>query len=474
MNAADYEAHDATGLAALVRSRAVTATDLLDLALSRIDADPGINAVVHRYDDTARRRIAHGLPDGPFTGVPFLVKGTGAALAGAEFSNGSALLRGSVATVDSVLAARQLAAGLVPLGRTNVPEFALSFTTEPEAFGPTRNPWDRTRSPGGSSGGSAAAVAAGMVPMAHASDGAGSTRVPAAHCGLFGFKPSRMRNPMGPDVAEGVAGMGTPHAVTRSVRDSARLLDATSGPDIGDPYAVPPPARPFADELARPPVPLRIGLLGAAASPVPIDPACLEALDAAARLCQSLGHHVEPATLPHDAEGLRHAWRVIAGVNLVRPVLAEGKRRHLPDPLAEIEPVNAEWLQEGQGWTGEDYLAAIAQLHRSSRAMGSFFQRHDILLSPVTATPPPILGQLAGHALSLDAFFQRFWDHAPFTPIFNASGCPAMSVPLGWPPSGLPIGVQFGAAFGQDGLLFALASQLEQAQPWFHRRPPRT
>ena len=471
MHAAEYDRQDAAGLAELVRRREVTPLELLETAVGRIEAlDPVLNTVAHRFYDLGRGLIAAGLPEGPFTGVPFLLKGTGAGLAGAPMTNGSALLDGVIGSADSTLAARHKAAGLVPIGRTNVPEFALSFTTEPVAAGVTRNPWDLGRSAGGSSGGSAAAVAAGMVPMAHASDGAGSTRVPAAHCGVFGFKPSRMRNPMGPDVGEGIAGMGTPHAVSRSVRDSAILLDATSGPDIGDPYAAPVPERRFAEEIGRAPGRLRIGLVTVSPFGTAIDPVCLAATEDAGRLCESLGHVVEPAGFPHEAEGLRHAWRVIAGVNLVRTVEVHGKRLGI-DPLTLMEPINAAWWREGAGWTGADYLDAVGQLHRIGRAMGRFFARYDVLLSPMTAEPAPLLGWMAGEHLTLDTFYQRFWSHAPFAPQFNASGCPAMSVPLSWSAAGLPIGVHFGAGFGRDGLLFCLAAQLEQARPWFERRP---
>ena len=434
--------------------------------------------------------IARGLPDGPFTGVPFLLKGTGAAMAGVPLTNGSALLRGVVSAADSTLAARFKAAGLVPLGRTKVPEFALSFTTEPAEAGPARNPWDLGRSPGGSSGGSAAAVAAGIVPMAHAADGAGSIRVPAAHCGLFGFKPSRMRTPSGPEVGEGIAGMGTPHALTRSVRDSAALLDAVGGADAGDPYAAVTAAvtgaekgavtgaetgaktgaERFGAAIGRPPRPLRIGLVTTHPLGAPIDPACLAATEAAAALCARLGHAVEPAAWEHEAEGLRRAWRVIAGVNLVRPAELHGRRLGLADPADAMEAVNAAWLREGAATSGATYLDAVNQLHRIGRQMAAFFGRYDVMLSPSTAMPAPKLGHF--EAGELDGFYDRFWSHAPFAPAYNASGCPAMSVPLGWTEDGLPVGVQFGAGAGQDALLFALAAQLEQAQPWFDRRPP--
>ncbi len=474
MPIADYDAYDALGLAGLVRSGAVTPTELLNEALARITVtQPVLNAIVHQFEDLARMQIADGLPKGPFCGVPIVLKNTGIAVGGTHLSTGSKLFADAVTPKDGTLAARYKAAGLVLLAKTNTPEFALSFTTEPEFSGPTRNPWDLARSPGGSSGGSAAAVAAGIVPLAHASDGAGSTRLPASHCGLFGFKPSRIRNPMGPDLAEGIAGMSTPHALSRSVRDNAALLDVSSGPDVGDPYCCPPNAKPFLAELDADPRPLKIGLV--TASPFgPVDPACRAAARAAAALCESLGHTVEDAVLDYDAAGLKAAWRVIGGVGVATQVGLRAKALGLADPLAVLEPVNAAWVEEGRGISGSTYLGAVNALHRTSRAMGRFFSAYDILLSPTTAAPAPLLGEMAGRGQTLDGFYDQFWAHGPFTCVFNASGCPAMSVPLGMTDSGLPVGVQFGAAFGGDGLLFALAGQLERTAPWAGRRPPVT
>jgi amidase len=333
------------------------------------------------------------------------------------------------------------------------------------------------RSAGGSSGGAAAAVAAGLVPIAHASDGAGSIRVPAAHCGVFGFKPSRMRNPLGPRIAESNAGMGTPHAITRSVRDSAALLDATCGADIGDPYAVEAPRRPFLEETKRDPPPLRIGLVTSPGIDVDVDPHCLAAVVHAATLCGDLGHHVEEAVTGHHGEELKKAWRVIAGAGCaasVGPVIAGMSPA---EAAALIEPVNLEWIEEGRSWSASDYLSAVSVLHRTGRTIGGFFKRFDILLSPVTAEIAPPLGALAGRGAALADFYNRFWAHAPFTPLFNATGFPAMSVPLYWTvpsaeaPRGVPVGVQFGAGPGKDGALFGLPAQLERAQPWSGRRP---
>lgn len=471
----EYERFDALGLAELVRLGEVTADELLDAALARAARhEPVLHAIVHPFEDLARRAIAAGLPDGPFTGVPLLVKNTGLDVAGTILSTGSRLFDGVVSAGDSTLATRQKAAGFVLFGKTNTPEFALSFTTEPEAFGPTRNPWDTERSPCGSSGGSTAAVAAGYVPMAHSSDGAGSTRVPASHCGLFGFKPSRMLNPQGPVAVEGIAGMSTPHAVSWSVRDNAAMLDATAGPDIGDPYAVPMPGHPFLAQVNRPPGRLRIGVSTRSPLGTGVDPDCAGITMEAAALCAELGHEVEEADPGYDAHALKAAWRVIVGTNVLLAVDARGRALKITDAADSIEPVNAEWIEEARRLPATAYLDAVNTLHRTARALGRFFQRHDVLLSPTAAAPAPLLGTINGTGRRLDEFYDLFWTHAPFTCAFNAAGFPAMSVPMGLSAQGLPVGVQFGAKLGEDGRLFSLAGQLETARPWAQRRPPGT
>lgn len=469
---AEYESFDALGLAALVRAGDVTADELLDEALARAEArESALHALVHRFEHLARRDIAAGLPDGPFTGVPFVLKNTGFEAAGTILSTGSRLFADAVSARDTTLVARYRAAGLVLFAKSNTPEFALSFTTEPEAFGPSRNPWDVTRSPGGSSGGSAAAVAAGYLPMANSSDGAGSTRLPAAHCGLFGFKPSRMLNPIGPVAVEGIAGMSTPHALSWSVRDNAALLDASAGADVGDPYAQPAAAGTFLAASSQDPKRLKIGLLTASPLGTSVDPDCVRVAEDAARLCESLGHVVEPAEPLYDAHALKAAWRVIAGTNVLMG--AEGRARALgiPDPAPLMEPVNVAWIDEARRLPATAYLSAINTLHATARALGRFFSRFDVMLTPTTGAPAPTLGELAGAGKTLDAFYDAFWAHGPFTCAFNASGFPAMSVPLGMTAGGLPVGAHFGAALGRDALLFSLAGQLERTAPWASRRP---
>lgn len=459
--------HDAVGLAGLVQSGEIKATEVLDASAQRIEErNPRLNAVVHRTYDQAAKQIAEGLPSGPFQGIPLLLKDMGTAAAGIPLTLGSRLFENFVPGADSTLAARYRRAGFVLIGRTNTPEFALSFSCEPELFGPARNPWDSSRTAGGSSGGAAAAVASGMVPLAHASDGAGSTRVPASHCGVFGFKPTRMRNPMGPDVAEILAGMSTPHCISISVRDSATLLDVTAGPDIGDPFAAPTPDRPFRAELERDPRPLKIGMMLRSPLGTSIDEQCLDRTKSAAKLLEEIGHRVEQTEMSYDCHALKDAWRLIAGVATARMVFARARHLRMGDPLPQLEPVNREWVEEGRGIDGIAYLSAVETLHRVGRALGRFFETYDVFLSPLTTELAPRLGEMASSGRSLATFYDRFWSHSPFTCAFNASGGPAMSVPLGESAEGLPIGIHLGAALGEDGMLFALAGQLERAAPW--------
>src|SRR6266536_335119 len=316
MSFKEYGNYDAVGLAELVRKKEVSAHELLDEAISRTaKVDPQINAVVVKHYDDAKNQSDMGLPDGPVTGVPFLLKDL-ELLQGTETTSGASVFRDNVADHTGTLAQRFLETGVAIFGKSASPEFGLMPTTEPRLFGPTRNPWNPDHSAGGSSGGSAAAVAAGMVPMAHATDGGGSIRIPASCCGLFGLKPTRARNPMGPDAGEGWGGASVGHAVTRTVRDSAALLDATSGPDVGDPYWAPPPTRPFLDEVGRDPGRLRIALTTTPWNRQPVDPECVEAAVAAGRLCERLGHHVEEATPAVDARLLGEASLIIVSANI--------------------------------------------------------------------------------------------------------------------------------------------------------------
>jgi len=476
LSTSEYERYDALGLADLVRRRQVTPQELLDAAMARVEArDGAINAVVTRMYDAARAAIAAGLPAGPFTGVPFMLKDLGVLYAGVRTSNGSRIFADHVADHDSTLVARYKVAGLVIMAKTNTPEFGLAATTEPQLFGPTRNPWSLAHSAGGSSGGAAAAVAAGYLPMAHATDGGGSIRIPASKCGLFGLKPSRGRNPAGPDLGEGLAGMATGHCVSWSVRDSAALLDATQGPEAGDPYAAPPLPRPLLDEVGAPPGRLRIAVCATDYLGKPIHPACAAAVEAAARLCASLGHDVEEARPDFAGLPLGRAWRVVPAANLWMNVSARARALGRAPVPGDVEPLTWAWMQEGRRFTAAEYMETIGIMHGIGRRMGAFLGKYDLLLTATLARPPLTLGELSMTSDDVDRYVAFLFDEfAPLTPLFNQTGGAAMSVPLGSTPDGLPIGVQFGGGIGDEPKLIRLAAQLEQAQPWVQRRPSTT
>jgi amidase len=467
----EYVLHDATALADLVRQREVTPQELAALALAAAaELNPRLNALVDRYAAEAEAEIARGLPAGPFTGVPFLVKDMGAFYAGKPTAMGSRLFARAVAPVDSELVTRYRRAGLVTVGRTNVPELALSFVSESVLHGPARNPWDPTRSPGGSSGGAAAAVAARIVPMAHGNDAAGSVRVPASCCGLFGLKPTRARTPAGPLVGEIVFGLGVEHALTRSVRDSAALLDATAGADPGAPYDATCAARPFLAEVTTPPGRLRIAYVDETPSGVPVVDACREGARRAASLCESLGHTVIPARFPTDWASFRAALYPLVCAFVANLTDAVCPRLGLVPGADNLEPSNLALAARGRSLGAVQLADALAGRDRLSRVVGRFFEGFDVLLTPTQAALPPPIGalRLDGDA---DEVLDRLFAFAPFTALFNLTGGPAMSVPL-HADRGLPIGVQFGARVGDEATLFRLAGQLEQAAPWADRRPP--
>ncbi len=466
-------AEDGLALGARVRAGEVSAVELVEAAIARIEAhDPSLNAVVTKAYEQALDAAREQTPDGPFAGVPFLLKDLGGALAGVPFSGGSRFFADVRPPVDSVLVQRYKAAGLIPLGRTNTPEFGLNASTEPVLFGPTRNPWDTERSPGGSSGGSAAAVAAGFVPLAHASDGGGSIRIPASCCGLFGLKTTRARNTMAPYLGESLAGCAVEHVVSRSVRDSAAALDATAGPATGDPNIAPPPVRPFLDEVGREPRPLRIAITTAAFGDVPVHEDCINAAEKAGRLCEQLGHVVEPASPAFDSDTLdqdyNQLFAVGATANIRQRAAALGRE------ISEdgFERVTWMMMQQADRLRAADYVQILNRLHAISREIAAFFETYDLLLTPTLAQPPVPIGHLDMMSDDLDDYVQRLWRFASFTYQFNVTGQPAMSVPLFWNENGLPIGVQFVGRFGDEATLFQLAGQLERAAPWRDRRPP--
>ncbi len=465
---------DATAQADLVRRKEVKPIELVEAAITRIERlNPTLNAVVTRMYDQARALAESStLPDGPFSGVPFLLKDLMAAYAGVPMTAGSRFLRDLTPEHDSELVRRLKRAGLVILGKTNTPELGILPTAEPELFGPARNPWDTARTTGGSSGGSAAAVAARIVPMAHANDGGGSIRIPASCCGVFGLKPTRARNPLGPDIGDAISGLVAEHAVTLSVRDSAALLDATAGPDVGDPYWAPPPARPFRDEAGADPGRLRIAFTTTPATGVPVHADCVTAVREAARLCESLGHEVAEAAPEVSGELLSQAfitlWSSGCAWAIDSMAFVTGRT---PTP-EEFEPLTWALYGLGRAQTAPAYLTALTQLQFVSRLVAGFFTRYDVWLTPTLGEPPVPLGTFASLPDDPLAGLFRAATFVPFTPICNVTGQPAMSVPLFWNTEGLPVGAHFVGRFGDEATLFRLAAQLEAARPWIGRRPP--
>ncbi|MBT6984797.1 MAG: amidase [Rhodospirillaceae bacterium] len=479
---AEYRKLDATALAEAIAKGDLGADEVLEAAIARAQAvNPELNAIVHEQYDKARnwaRNWARNLArnedasDGPFKGVPYLLKDLGAFDAGEPCTMGSRLWADFVPDHDATYTERCKAAGLVIMGRTNTPELGLNATTEPTLHGATPNPWNPGHSAGGSSGGSAAAVAAGILPMAHATDGGGSIRIPAANCGLFGLKPTRARNPLGPGYGDAGSGLAVEHAVTRSVRDSARLLDATSGPDLGDPYWAPPPERPFADEVGRDPGALRIAISTKALTGAAIDPECRRAVEDTAKLCEDLGHHVEWAEPQFDETRYLKAFGA-AWTGFAAWAIRLWAERYGLEPQEELfEPNTWQMYLSGERRSSGAYLGAIQDIQSTARQVAGFFKTYDLTLTPTLAQPPVPLGYFAWDGGKRDEFLSHLGEFSGFTSLANGTGQPAMSVPLHWTPDNLPVGVHFMARFGAEGTLFRLAGQLEQARPWAHRRPP--
>ncbi|MCE7796696.1 amidase [Sphingobium sufflavum] len=474
---ADYDRHDALGLARLIRTGSVSATEVLESAIARIAThNPALNAVVHTLYDSARRdalRLNLYGEDGrvrPFAGVPFLVKDSSIQVGGEQSSNGSRFWQSHVAVRDSTITRRYRAAGLLLLGFTNTAENGLASETAPAAHGPTLNPWNPAHSPGGSSGGAAVAVAAGIVPAAHATDGGGSIRVPSANTGLFGLKPSRGRTPFGPDIGEGWNGLSVHHVITRSVRDSAAFLDATHGAEPGDPYSVPAQAGSFLDALDRPTRRLRIALQTVGHDGKGVHPLPTVAARNVAALLNDLGHEVEEARPDIDLSALKQATRIIVASNTANGLAARGIALGRPATETDVEPVTWAWGAEGRVYTGQDLAWAITTIHRVSRAFGQFFERYDLLLTPTLADPPLPLRTIDMQSPDLDAYFEILYNHTIFTSPYNCAGLPAATVPLVWT-DGLPIGVQIAGPLGAEGRLLRVAAELEAARPWADRRP---
>ena len=469
---------DATAQAALVRGKQVTSSELVEAAIANIEAlNPRLNAVVTPMFDEARRR-AHAIdsapdPRAPFAGVPFLLKDLMGSYAGVRHTFGSAFLEGHIADHDAELVVRHKRAGLIVLGKTNTPELGILPTTEPHLFGPSRNPWNTERTTGGSSGGSAAAVAAGMVPMAHANDGGGSIRIPASCCGLFGLKPTRARNPLGPDVGDAIGGLVAEHAVTRTVRDSAALLDATAGPDVGDPYWAPPIVRPFVLEVGAPAGRLRIALSTRTLAGTAVHPDCIAAAHNAAQLCESLGHDVDEASPQlEDAELLQKSFLAIWASSTSATISGIALLTGLTPTPDQFEPLTWALKEMGEHVPGSQYALGQLVLQSASRQVARFMLDYDVILTPTLGDVPTPLGHFDSPADNPLLGFERATIFVPYTPLANITGQPAMSVPLYWNAQGLPIGTHFVGRFGDEATLFRLAAQLEAARPWANRWPP--
>src|ERR1700758_5569395 len=467
----EYRKLDAISLAGLITKRQVSAEEVVEAAITRAEqVNPAINAIVHKQYEQARKAVAAGLLDGPLKGVPYLIKDLGFFETGEPATFGSSLFKDFVADHDTAYVTRCKKAGLVFIGRSASPEFGLNPNTEPRLYGSCHNPWKLGYSAGGSSGGAAAAVSAGILPVAHATDGGGSIRIPAAQCGLFGLKPSRGRVSMAPDAGEGWGGLSAGHVVSRSVPDSALMLDCTAGLEPGDPYAAPASELPFAQSIQRPPRKLTIALMLKDHRGVKLHPECLEAVQRAAKLCTSLGHVVEEAAPNLDMVALRPMNARISAANTARSCNVRWNALGREPNSDDVEAVTWAVYQRGLKVSGVEYIEAIAAAHTAGRKMGRFLTDYDVILSTTLAGPPPKLGYFDQNG-DVQTFTERVTEYLSVTPLHNATGTPAMSMPLHWSSDGLPIGVHFAGRYGEEATLLALAAQLETPQPWFDRVP---
>ena len=489
----EFHKFDGLGLAELVRTRQVAPADLVEEAIRRIEAhNPKINAVVYKLYDQARMTAKGDLPDGPFRGVPFLLKDMHATVKGVPTSSGTRMLKDVPQPHDSEIVRRYRAAGVIILGKTNVPEFSLMPYTEPEAFGPTHNPWDLSRTPGGSSGGSAAAVAARLVPLSGGADGGGSIRIPASCCGVFGLKPTRGRTPTGPDIGDIWRGFAQEHVLTRSVRDSAAMLDAIAGSDVGAPYWAPPQQRPYLQEVTTEPGRLRIAFTSQPFLGHKVHPDCQKGLQATVHSLEQLGHELVEAAPQIDREAFAIAFLTMIAAETRNEMDWAASLAGRQASFADFETGTSALALIGQATSAGDYAKALNYLMTAARGVGRFFEDYDVLLTPTLAQPPVPTGSLQPSGaerfmIGLIGRLNAAWvlnalgiikplagktfDFMPYTPLFNATGQPAMSVPLYWNEAGLPIGMHFVGRFGDEATLFRLAGQLERAQPWFDRAP---
>lgn len=466
---------DILAISQMVKNGEVSSRELVEDSIARIEAvNPEINAVITKTYDEAIAASAMPSNDTVFAGVPFLVKDLYCHMAGVRTASGSRLTQNFIPEMDSELMARYRRAGLIPMGKTNVCEFGTLGTTEPRLFGATRNPWNLAHTPGGSSGGSAAAVASGMTLAAHGGDGAGSIRIPASCCGLFGLKPTRGRITLGPLIGEGLGGIVNEHVLTTTVRDSAAILDATKGNAVGDPYASPDNSASFLAACSRPPERLRIAVTVDSLIDTTVHDDCKKAVLHTARICEQLGHELEYVSPSLDFETYKKKytgfWTMTATKAIHSLAIARGQDAEY---LArDVEPFNQYLFSVGNQITAAQYLTDLSWFHTFSRNLAVFQQNFDVWLTPTLGSPPPSLGYFDAEAQGGAKVMDRFMEFLAFTTFANMAGIPAMSIPLYWNSNGLPVGSQFMGRFGDESTLFQLASQLEQAEPWLHRKPP--
>lgn len=471
----DYAKYDALGLAELVRTGQVKAEEVLEAALTRAEAAQNeLNCFANLFPDIAREQIASGLPSGPFHGVPFPTKDLGVAIKGAPLTNGSRGWKDYVADFDSVITERYRAAGMTLFGATTSPEFGLTTSTESALFGQTANPWNTKRTSGGSSGGASAAVAAGVVPLAQASDGGGSIRIPAACTGLFGMKPSRGRIPMGPLRTEGWMGLSTVHAVSRTVRDNAALMDATHGTEIGARYHAPPVIGSYLSAVTEEPRRLKIALWLTAPNGTKPDGDAMVGLKNTVKLLEDLGHSVEEAAPNLDGEALGQG--MISAICSALAAVHQARSAELGRELGakDFEPISMHYIKLGQTTP----MMEVEKANCAFQAAAITYERflidggYDMILAPTLSRQPEVLGVLGLSPNDFKAYGEAVSTFAPWCAPFNQMGAPAMSVPLHWTDDNLPLGMMFGAAYGNERLLYQLAGQLERAQPWADKRPP--
>jgi amidase len=493
MNHEEYLQHDATALARRVQAGDLTADELVEIALARIEAfNPRLNAVVRLMKDDARRSAANPL-SGPFTGVPFLAKDLGSMYAGHPTSSGSRYLADTVVDWDSELVSRVKSTGVSVVGKTNTPEWGLLPVTESALFGPCRNPWDRGLSPGGSSGGAGAAVATGIVPMAGGGDGGGSIRIPASCCGLFGLKPTRGRTPTGPKRGQLWRGATIEHVLTRSVRDSAAMLDATEGADVGAAFEIAPPTRAYTEEVGAPAGRLKVAWTTTPCVPTEVHPDCIAAVEDAVRLLEELGHDVVEDDVQINGQEFSQNFLTVVAGELGADLRDAERFVGRPPGRGDLEPSTRALGLISEALSAQEFAGALRGLELLGRQVGTFFEDYDIILTPTLSTPPPPIGTIGSTAAEqaqlrflglfgsgrlmkaaglIEKAAQSALDFIPWTPIYNVTGHPAMSVPLFWNSAGLPVGVHFVGRFGREDILFRLAAQLEEARPWFDRLPP--